>query len=409
MVGGLTVQFPEGDEAPSDGVIPTAVDPNTDFSVYLHIPFCTVRCGYCDFNTYTASELRGVTRQSFVDDLIAEIYWSRGVLERSGIEPRQASTVFFGGGTPSLLDPHDIGRIFRAVEEVHGVKDGAEISLEANPDNLSREDAVAFVAEGITRFSIGMQSAVPKVLSLLDRTHNPDAVAEAVDAARQAGAGVSVDLIYGTPGETREDWTATVRAAIALNTDHVSAYSLIIEPGTALERRVRRGELEQVDDDTHADLYEIADDEFTAAGFDWYEVSNWSTSVSTQSLHNHAYWTGADWWGYGPGAHSHIAGTRWWNVKHPAAYAERVSNDLSPALEREVLSEKSRHVERVLLESRIRRGLDLGVLSATEFDRVGQLVDDGLVDSDAVNSGRLILTRRGRLLADAVVRAVLDE
>ncbi|MFZ4506039.1 MAG: coproporphyrinogen III oxidase, partial [Microbacteriaceae bacterium] len=191
--------------------------------------------------------------------------------------------------------------------------------------------------------------------------------------------------------------------------DHVSAYSLIIEPGTALERRVRRGELEQVDDDTHADLYEIADDEFTAAGFDWYEVSNWSTSVSTQSLHNHAYWTGADWWGYGPGAHSHIAGTRWWNVKHPAAYAKRVSNDLSPALEREVLSEKSRHVERVLLESRIRRGLDLGVLSPTEFDRVGQLVDDGLVDSEAVNSGRLILTRRGRLLADAVVRAVLDE
>jgi putative oxygen-independent coproporphyrinogen III oxidase len=403
------VQFPDGETAPLDGVIPTGTDPASPFSVYLHIPFCTVRCGYCDFNTYTASELRGVTRQSFVDDLIAEIRWSAGVLASSGIAQRPASTVFFGGGTPSLLDPADIGRILHAVRDVHGIRDDAEVSLEANPDTLTQESAAALVAQGVTRFSIGMQSAVPRVLSLLDRSHNPASVADAVAAARSAGAAVSVDVIYGTPGETREEWAETLRAAIALDTDHISAYSLIIEPGTALERRVRRGELAPVDDDAHADFYELTDDALTAAGFEWYEVSNWSTAPETQSNHNLAYWTGTDWWGYGPGAHSHIGGTRWWNVKHPAAYAERVSGGISPALEREVLSVESRHTEKVMLESRIRRGLNLDVLSSTERGRIGQLIEDGLIDATAVDSGRLVLTRRGRLLADAVVRAVLDD
>jgi oxygen-independent coproporphyrinogen-3 oxidase len=406
---GVVVQFPEGETAPTNGLIPTPADVTTDFSVYIHIPFCTVRCGYCDFNTYTANELRGVTRQSFVDDLIAEIAWSRGVLDASSIPVRPATTVFFGGGTPSLLDPADIGRILRTVIDVHGIKPGAEATLEANPDTLTVEAAAAFVAEGITRFSIGMQSAVPRVLSLLDRTHDPVAVADAVEAARLAGAAVSVDLIYGTPGETREEWAETLNAAIALKTDHISAYSLIIEPGTALERRVRRGELESVDDDAHADFYELTDDTLSAAGFEWYEVSNWSTSEKTQSRHNHVYWTGTDWWGYGPGAHSHIAGTRWWNVKHPAAYAERVISGVSPALEREVLSDESRHTERVMLESRIKRGLALDALRPSERQRLGRLVDDGLVDATAIDSGRLVLTRRGRLLADAVVRAVLDD
>lgn len=403
------MQFPEGETAPTNGLIPTPADVTTDFSVYIHIPFCTVRCGYCDFNTYTANELRGVTRQSFVDDLIAEIAWSRGVLDASNIPVRPATTVFFGGGTPSLLDPADIGRILRTVIDVHGIEPGTEVTLEANPDTLTVEGAAAFVAEGITRFSIGMQSAVPRVLSLLDRTHDPAAVADAVEAARLAGAAVSVDLIYGTPGETREEWAETLNAAIALKTDHISAYSLIIEPGTALERRVRRGELESVDDDAHADFYELTDDTLSAAGFEWYEVSNWSTSEQTQSRHNHVYWTGTDWWGYGPGAHSHIAGTRWWNVKHPAAYAERVTSGVSPALEREVLSDESRHTERVMLESRIKRGLALDALRPSERERLGRLVDDGLVDATAIDSGRLVLTRRGRLLADAVVRAVLDD
>jgi putative oxygen-independent coproporphyrinogen III oxidase len=350
-----------------------------------------------------------VTRQSFVDDLIAEIHWSAGVLASSGVAQRPVSTVFFGGGTPSLLDPADIGRILHAVRDAHGIRDDAEVSLEANPDTLTQESAAALVAQGVTRFSIGMQSAVPRVLSLLDRSHNPAAVAVAVAAARSAGAAVSVDVIYGTPGETREEWAETLRAAIALDTDHISAYSLIIEPGTALERRVRRGELAPVDDDAHADFYESTDDALTAAGFEWYEVSNWSTAPETQSNHNLAYWTGTDWWGYGPGAHSHIGGTRWWNVKHPAAYAERVSGGVSPALEREVLSAESRHTEKVMLESRIRRGLNLDALTSTERGRIGQLVEDGLIDETAVDSGRLVLTRRGRLLADAVVRAVLDD
>ena len=401
-------KLPSGDPVPSDGRIPTQANSETPFSVYLHIPFCTVRCGYCDFNTYTASELRGVTRESFVDDLLAEIRWSADVLNSSGVPTRTASTVFIGGGTPSLLPAGDIGRVLDAVRDVHGIAAGAEVTMEANPDTVTDELVAGLVEAGVTRLSIGMQSAVPRILAILDRTHNPESVAIAVAAAKRAGLQTSVDLIYGSPTETLDEWRESLEAAIALDTDHISAYALIVEEGTALERRIRRGELSDIDDDAHADAYELADDLLSAAGFDWYEVSNWSRGVESRSRHNLAYWTDADWWGYGPGAHSHIAGTRWWNAKHPAAYAERIAAGISPGLEREILTDEQRHDEVVLLGSRLRDGLSLDRLSAEERTRVAGLIADELVDGPAALNGSVVLTRRGRLLADHVVRRLLD-
>ena len=401
--------LPRGEVAPRDGSIPSAGLVETPFGIYLHIPFCTVRCGYCDFNTYTATELRGVTRQSFVDDLLAEIAFAERVLADNGSPRRPAATVFIGGGTPTLLPEGDIARVLHAVRTSFGIADGAEVTIEANPDTVTRQSLRAFADAGVTRVSVGMQSAVPRILSILDRTHEPASVGTAVAWARQAGLQTSVDLIYGTPGETLDEWRASLSAAIALETDHVSAYSLIVEEGTALERRIRRGELDPIDDDTHADMYEMADALLTEAGFDWYEVSNWSRGADTQSRHNLSYWQGTDWWGFGPGAHSHLNGVRWWNVKHPAAYAERIAAGESPALEREVLDADQRANEVVLLGLRVRDGIALDGLTPSGRTAVAGLIADGLVEGPQAIAGRLVLTTRGRLLADFVVRTILAD
>jgi oxygen-independent coproporphyrinogen-3 oxidase len=375
----------------------------------LHIPFCTVRCGYCDFNTYTAAELRGVTRESFVDNLISEIELAERILANNGTPRRPAATVFIGGGTPTLLPEGDIARVLDAVRSSFGIADGAEVTIEANPDTVTRKSLRALADSGITRVSVGMQSAVPRVLEILDRTHDPESVATAIAWAKEAGLQTSVDLIYGAPGETLDEWRATLSAAIALETDHVSAYSLIVEEGTALERRIRRGELEAIDDDTHADMYELADELLAGAGFEWYEVSNWARRADTRSRHNLSYWQGADWWGFGPGAHSHLNGVRWWNVKHPAAYAERISAGESPALEREILNADQRADEVVLLGLRVRDGIALDGLSQAGRTAIAGLIADGLVEGPQAISGRLVLTSRGRLLADFVVRTILAD
>ena len=254
-----------------------------------------------------------------------------------------------------------------------------------------------------------MQSAVPRVLSILDRTHEPASVATAVAWAKDAGLLTSVDLIYGTPGETQDEWRTSLSAAIALETDHVSAYSLIVEEGTALERRIRRGELDPIDNDTHADMYEMADTLLAEAGFDWYEVSNWSRGADARSRHNLSYWQGTDWWGFGPGAHSHLNGVRWWNVKHPAAYAERIAAGVSPALEREILDAEQRADEVVLLGLRVRDGIALDGLTPAGRNAVAGLIADGLVEGPQAIAGRLVLTSRGRLLADFVVRTLLSD
>lgn len=403
--------LPIGEPAPSDGVLPPQAGADAAsraFGVYVHVPFCRVRCGYCDFNTYTATELGGTRQSDYAEQAAAEVRWSASVLAASGVEPRPAATVFFGGGTPTLLPADDLVCMLAAVREHHGLEPGAEVTTEANPDSVGPDDLVRLREGGFTRVSFGMQSAVPHVLATLDRTHDPARIPLVVRWARDAGLDVSLDLIYGTPGESLDDWRTSLELAIAQQPDHLSAYALIVEDGTKLARQIRRGEVARPDDDLEADMYELADELLGAAGFEWYEVSNWATDAGLRSRHNLGYWRGDDWWGVGPGAHSHVGGVRWWNAKHPSAYAERIAAGVSPAVGREVLGAETREVERVLLQTRIREGLELGTLPGGGRRAVAGLIADGLVDAKAALSGALVLTRRGRLLADAVVRRLLD-
>lgn len=399
--------LPLGDPAPTDGRLPAdlTIDPATDFGVYLHVPFCRVRCGYCDFNTYTASELRGARQDDFADTLAAEVRLAGGVMDAAGGR-RVASTVFFGGGTPTLLPPGDLAKMLDAVWEEFGIADGAEITVEANPDTVDDAVMQTLAAAGVTRVSIGMQSARRHVLAALDRTHDPANVSTAVAAARRSGLDVSLDLIYGAPGESLDDWRASLEAATVLEPDHISAYALIVEDGTKLARQIRSGAVAEPSDDLQADMYELADELLAAAGYDWYEVSNWSRGVAHRSRHNLAYWRGTDWWGFGPGAHSHVAGLRWWNVKHPAAYAQRLAAAESPAAARERPDETARRLESVLLRSRIREGLAVSEILGEGRKAVASLIADGLIEGTDAVRGRIVLTRRGRLLADAVVRAL---
>lgn len=404
--------LPLGEPAPLDGLLPPSAAVGADeraFGVYVHVPFCRVRCGYCDFNTYTASELRGARQVDYADHAIGEVRMSRHVLEASGVSERPAETVFFGGGTPTLLPADDLVRMLDAVRTEFGLAGGAEVTTEANPDSVDREYLARLAEGGFTRVSFGMQSAVPHVLAALDRTHDPERVPHVVGWARDAGLDVSLDLIYGTPGESLDDWRRSVEAAIAERPDHLSAYALIVEDGTKLARRIRRGELAQPSDDLEADMYELADELLGAAGYAWYEVSNWATAAGHRSRHNLGYWRGGDWWGVGPGAHSHVGGVRWWNAKHPSAYADRVVAGHSPAVGREVLDASMRETERVLLATRIRDGLDVASLGTGGRRAVAGLIADELVDAKAALAGGLTLTRRGRLLADAVVRRLLED
>ncbi len=376
---------------------------------YVHVPFCSVRCGYCDFNTYTADELggtsapAGASRATYAEAALAEVRFARATWPA---EDRPVSTVFFGGGTPTLLPPQDLVRILGGIEQEFGLADDVEVTTEANPDSVSAESLERLREGGVNRVSFGMQSAVRPVLAVLDRTHDPERVPRVVEWARSAGFDqVSLDLIYGTPGESVQDWATSVDAALACAPDHVSAYSLVVEQGTALARRVRRGEVAPVDDDDLADKYVLADERLSAAGLGWYEVSNWARDEAARCRHNLGYWRGDDWWGVGPGAHSHRAGVRWWNVKHPAEYARRLDSGASPEAGREELSAAERHLEALLLGIRLAEGLDAGVLSPTERDRLEDLATRGLLE---VGDGRVRLTRHGRLLADGVVRDLLD-
>ena len=410
--GPVPSALPIADEAPLDGRLPASVSEGAgerNFGVYLHVPFCRVRCGYCDFNTYTAEELRGTRRSDYAGQAIREISLAADVLVDAGLSRRPASTVFFGGGTPTLLPVTDLTAMLAAVRDTWGVVPDAEITTEANPDSVDADYLQSLRAAGFTRVSFGMQSAVPHVLATLDRTHDPERVPLVVRWARDAGLDVSLDLIYNTPGESLDDWRTSLESAIAQRPDHVSAYSLIVEDGTKLARQIRRGEVAQPDDDLAAEQYELADRMLREGGYAWYEVSNWARSTAHRSRHNLGYWQGHDWWGIGPGAHSHVGGVRWWNVKHPAAYAERVLSGQSPAAGRETLDEATRRVERVLLATRIREGLPTADLTDAGRTAVAGLIADGLVEPADALHGTVVLTLRGRLLADAVVRALLPE
>jgi putative oxygen-independent coproporphyrinogen III oxidase len=403
----MPARLPDGDPAPVDGALPQAALAGLGtrpFGIYVHVPFCATRCGYCDFNTYTASELDdgGRSHAGYVAAVLAELALARRVL---GAAAPPVETVFVGGGTPTLLAPRQLAAVLRAIEETFGLAPGAEVTTEANPESVDPASLAALREAGFTRVSLGMQSAAPHVLATLDRTHTPGRAAAAAYEARAAGfAHVSLDLIYGTPGESDHDWRASLDAALAAEPDHLSAYALIVEPGTRLAAQVKRGALPAPDDDVLADRYELADATLRDAGMQWYEVSNWAASPAGACRHNLGYWRGGDWWGIGPGAHSHVGGVRWWNVLHPAAYAARLADGASPAAGRELLDDETRRVERVMLELRLAAGLPLDALDDAGRAAARQVVADDLA---TLAGDRLTLTLRGRLLADAVVRALV--
>jgi putative oxygen-independent coproporphyrinogen III oxidase len=405
--------LPDGEPVPVAGTLPdSALDGlgERPFGFYVHVPFCTTRCGYCDFNTYTAAELgsgpAAVSPGSYADLAIAEVTFARRVLSDADVP---VSTVFFGGGTPTLLRPSALGAVLRAIDAEFGLAPGAEVTTEANPESVDEASLSELRAQGLTRVSFGMQSAVPSVLAVLDRVHRPGRPAQCAAWARAAGfEHVSLDLIYGAPGESDADWRRSLDAAVAAGPDHVSAYALTVEAGTRLAARVRRGELAPPDDDVLADRYLAADEILAAAGYGWYEISNWAVSGPARCAHNMLYWTGGDWWGIGPGAHSHVGGTRWWNVRHPAAYGARIAAGNSPGQAREVLSAAERQLERVMLLTRLVDGCPAAVLGPAGRANLAQVVADGLADAGALSRGVIVLTRRGRLLADAVTQKLTE-
>lgn len=381
---------------------------NNELAFYVHIPYCARRCGYCDFNTYTPSELSissdlsGVSR-GYIDLVIAEISRARKV-SKADVVP----TIFFGGGTPTLMEPKDLGRVITAIKNNFDLAPNAEITTEANPDTVNKSKLAELREVGINRISFGMQSAVPHVLAALDRTHNPANVAQSVKDARAAGFDeVSVDLIYGTPGESMSDWQESIETALSLPISHISAYALIVEQGTKLGAQVKRGEVVMPDDDETADKYLLADEKFRAAGLDWYELSNWSKPGS-ESKHNLAYWNGANWWGAGPGAHSHIDGKRWWNVKHPTAYKEKISSGQSPMDDQEELTLEEKSSERIMLEIRLARGIDSKTLTAEQISTLEGFKNQGHLLDGSWASGRIVLSTSGRLIADRIVREILS-
>ena len=454
---------PEGGPLPGAGELPGAVRASSaapgaaprPFCVYLHVPSCRVRCGYCDFNTYTNLDMGpGASAGDFVDTLAGELALAAAAMDRAGLPRRRARTVFLGGGTPTVLPAGDLVRMLDLVRRTWGLAPGAEVTTEANPETVDERYLATLARAGFTRVSIGMQSAVPRVLAVLDRTHTPERVPLVVDWARRAGLSTSLDLIYGAPGESMGDWRRSLEAAIGIGPDHISAYALVVEEGTRMWGRVRRGELPMPGDDDEAAKYEMADAVLAGAGYRWYEISNWARP-GAECRHNEAYWRDWDWYGAGPGAHSHLGDVRMWDVKHPVAWAGRVAAGRLPVAGHEVIDVQARRLERVMLGIRMREGLNLAGLGGGEEDDdggargggaagpgrvperagpgrapegagpgltertgpgrtpsrlvpvVARLVADGLLQPDAALRGRAVLTLRGRLMADVVTRALV--
>jgi len=381
-------------------------------SFYIHIPYCIKRCGYCDFNTYTPAELKiesTLTQIShdYIDLMIEEIEMARrACVVGDSATMTNVPSIFFGGGTPTLMEPEDLARVIQAIEANFGLTADCEITMEANPDTVTAERLDGYRIAGFNRLSIGMQSAVPHVLQTLDRTHNPENVERTVAWARGAGfEEISLDLIYGTPGESLADWQQSIDSALALDITHISAYALIVEQGTKLSAQVRRGEVAMPDDDETADKYIIADESFRAAGFTWYEISNWAKPGS-ECRHNLSYWQGANWWGVGPGAHSHLDGRRWWNVKHPTAYRERIMAKVAPMQEQELLSAAERAREEIMLLIRLPSALQLELLSDGQRELLTTFLMQGYLDQSSWDAGSITLTQSGRLIADRIVREI---
>lgn len=408
-------------DAPAAQVLPDFVaeavqDTDRTFSLYVHVPFCLSRCGYCDFNTYISPDLGpGASHDSYASTAIKELEFAADTLDRSGIAPRPLHSVFFGGGTPTLLPAEDLNAILERAGQLFGIQPGAEITTEANPDSVTQQVVQELAAGGFNRISMGMQSSVSHVLQVLERTHNPDNVVSATQWIREANLELSLDLIFGTPGESLQDWQRSLDTVLGLQPDHVSAYGLIVEEGTKLAAQIRRGVYPNTDPDDQADKYLATEQRLSDAGYRWYEISNWAYDPDNQGIHqsqhNLAYWRDQDWWGIGPGAHSHMAGFRWWNAKHPAAYASRVLENISPAIGHEIPDADARLLEKIMLGVRLAEGLDTAVLAGQPRDAAQQAMNEtqllaaqGLIEPDALEAGRIVPTLRGRLLDDAITR-----
>jgi len=379
-----------------------------NLAFYIHIPYCVKRCGYCDFNTYTPAELQlteGLTQisNSYIDLLVKEIEFARNQVGESAIVP----SIFFGGGTPSLMEASDIKRVITAISKQFKLDPIAEVTLETNPDTVTKEKLKQFYDAGVNRISFGMQSSVPHVLKILDRTHNPENLPQVTKWASEVGfKEISVDLIYGTPGESKQDWQQSIDSALALPISHISAYALIVEEGTKLAAQIKRGEITKPDDDLTAEKYIMADKAFTTAGFNWYELSNWA-KPNSQSKHNLAYWLGHNWWGAGPGAHSHINGKRFWNVKHPNLYKQKIQANETVILDSEVLEGSQIESERLMLSIRLPQGVAKNTLNNQQILELTDYVNSGHLDQENWNLGRATLTLDGRLIADRIVREIL--
>ncbi len=436
----MSPALPDGDTVPGGGPLDgwTAnYDRQRGFSVYVHVPFCKVRCGYCDFNTYTATELGGGASQAaYAQTAALEIDLAARQLDQAAVPSRAVQSVFFGGGTPTMLPATDLAAILNRVQQAWGLEAGAEVTTEANPDSVDQRYLETLATAGFTRISFGMQSAVPHVLTTLERTHDPARIPQVVEWAKQAGLAVSLDLIYGTPGESLDDWRRSVDVALSTRVDHISAYALVVEDGTKLATQVRRGMVEMPNADDQADKYELADQAFSEAGLHWYEISNWAREIDGKPAacqHNLAYWRGDDWWGIGPGAHSYLAagyfedeaahavdidnevtstttqahGVRWWNVKHPRSYAAKLESATSPAAGREFLTQEQATLERVMLGIRLSEGMTISDLPDPNPAVIADFVARGLIDGRAALTGTLKLTLRGRLLADALITELM--
>ncbi|AEX49213.1 coproporphyrinogen III oxidase [Corynebacterium diphtheriae BH8] len=370
------------------------------FGVYVHVPFCSSRCGYCDFNTYTPGELGGTASpESYLDALEKELE-----LAAASGTTRPATTVFIGGGTPSMLGASGLTRVLSAVRNTIGIAPGAEVTTESNPETTSPEFFSELLDAGYNRISLGMQSASSSVLRVLERKHTPGRAFDAALEAMNAGfLHVNLDMIYGTPTETDDDVRLTLERALDTGVDHISAYSLIVEDGTAMARKVRKGQLPPPNEDVYADRYGLIDTALRAQGFDWYEVSNWA-KPGGECQHNLGYWLDGDWWGAGPGAHSHIASRRFFNVKHPSTYAQHLADGQLPIKEEELLDSTERHEESVMLGLRLRQGLEL-----TRFTEAERAVIDKYVSLKLLHiyDGRVASTLQGRLLIDGIIADIL--
>lgn len=396
------------------------------FEVYIHVPFCMRRCGYCDFNTYTAVDMgAGASRGNYANMVIREMSIVRDWQSAHGIDEPEAATVFFGGGTPTILKASDLVAMLNAVHDTWSIAENAEITTEANPDTVNADYVKELADGGFNRISFGMQSAVPSVLKTLDRTHTPANVAAGVAAANAAGMRSSVDLIYGAPGESLDDWRTSVRTAIDLGVNHISAYALTVAPNTKMGRQIDAGTLPTPDDDDEATKYEIADDLLGAAGLEWYEISNWARP-GYESQHNLGYWRNVDWAGLGPGAHSHYgnvpgveqsapeektetvktSGLRSWDIAHPRMWGQAINAGDVPWSGSERISKEENLEEIIMLGLRMREGLDLSRLGNTaDMARIQPMEDEGLI---VIRDGRVIPTRTGRLLNDTIIERFFD-